>query len=313
MARVALLEHFAEDVRPRLRDLAGEGLDLVFCASDSEGDRIAVLADADYALVRSVKMAPHLLDAAPRLRLIHQWGTGVDGIPLAAAHARGIVVARSPGRNAPSVADLTVGLMLACLRRICVGDARIRAGLWDEPDLYETGRDLTGARVGLIGYGAIARAVEQRLRGFDCDVVHSRASGGPGSLPLESLIASVDVLSLHAPATAGTRHMIDAARLAGMRRGAVLINTARGELVDEAALAAALISGQIGAAGIDAFEREPLPTDAPLRFAPNTVFSAHSGGRTRDNFARIVRHWAGNIRAHAEGRPLNPADLVVPD
>jgi len=95
-----------------------------------------------------------------------------------------------------------------------------------------------------------------------------------------------------------------------MRHGAVLINTARGELVDEAALAAALASGQIGAAGIDAFEQEPLPLDSPLRLAPNTVFSAHSGGRTRDNFARIVCHWAGNIRAHAAGEPLDPRDLV---
>ena len=307
MVRVALLEHFADSVRPQLRDLAGEGLDLLFCASDSLEDRAAILGQADYAVVRAVKMPAELLDSAPNLRLIHQWGTGVDGIPLAAARARGIVAARSPGRNAPSVADLTVGLMLACLRRICVGDARIREGLWAEPDLYETGRDLAGARVGLVGYGAIAKAVEKRLLGFDCTVLHARSSGG---IPLEEMIEQVDVLSLHAPATPQTRHLINADRLARMPRGAVLINTARGELVDEVALSAALTSGQIGAAGLDAFEQEPLPMGSPLRSAPNTVFSGHSGGRTRDNFARIVRHWAGNIRAHAAGEALDPADLV---
>jgi len=307
MVRVALLEQFAPEVQPRLRELAGDGLDLVFCASDSLADRAAVLATADYAVVRAVKMPPELLDAGPRLRMIHQWGTGVDGIPVAEARARGLIVARSPGRNAPSVADLTIGLMLACLRRICVGDARIRAGDWAEPDLYEIGRDLSGARVGLIGYGAIAQAVERRLHGFDCTVLHSRANGG---MPLDEMIDQVDVLSLHAPATPATRHLINEDRIARMLRGAVLINTARGELVDEVALTKALISGQIGAAGLDAFEREPLPEDAALRQAPNTVFSAHSGGRTRDNFARIVRHWAGNIRAHAAGNALDPADLV---
>lgn len=307
MVKVALLEHFDDSVQPRLRDLAGAGLELIFTASNSEADRAAALQDADYAVVRGVKMPAALLDAAPRLRLIHQWGTGVDGIPVEAARARGITVARSPGRNAPSVADLTVALMLACLRRVCVGDARIRQGLWAEPNLYETGRDLTGARVGLVGYGAIAQAVEKRLSGFDCEVLHSRASGG---MPLDQMVAQVDILSLHLPATPQTRGMIDVAMIARMRPGTVLINTARGDLVDETALAEALQSGQIGAAGLDAFTTEPLPADSPLRDAPNTVFSAHSGGRTRDNFARIVRHWAGNIRAHAQGQALDPGDLV---
>lgn len=310
MPRVALLEHFGEEVRPRLQALAGDDLDLVHCASNSFEDRAAILRDADYAVVRSVKMPAELLEAAPKLRLIHQWGTGTDGIPVAEARARGITVARSPGKNAPSVADLTVGLMLAALRRLCVGDARIRAGDWAEPDLYETGRDLTGARVGLVGYGAIAQAVEKRLAGFDCEVIHSRASGGAGSVPFDDMIGRVDILSLHAPATPETRHLINADTIARMRRGTVLINTARGELVDEDALAAALNSGQIGAAGIDAFAVEPLPANSPLRDAPNTVFSAHSGGRTRDNFARIIRHWSGNIRAHAAGQALDPSDLV---
>lgn len=310
LPRVAVLEHFDDSVRPRLRDLA-PGLELIFCASDTSEDRRAALEDADYAVVRAVKMEESLLDAAPRLKLIHQWGTGTDGVPVAAARARGITVARCPGVNAPSVADLTIGLMLACLRRIPVADARIRAGHWAEPDLYDTGRDLAGTRVGLIGYGAIGRAVAARLAGFDCDVLHHRASGADGSRPLDEVIASVDVLSLHLPAAPETRHLINAARIAQMQRGTVLINTARGELVDEDALAAALHTGQIGAAGLDAFAQEPLPADSPLRRAPNTVFSAHSGGRTRDNFARVARHWATNIRLHAAGGEIAAGDLVA--
>ncbi len=307
--RVAMLERFAPDVHPRLRDLA-EGLDLVFCASDSAEDRRAALSGAEYAVVRAVRMEEALLDHTPHLKLIHQWGTGTDGIPVAAARSRGVTVARCPGVNAPSVADLTIGLMLACLRRIPAGDARIRAGLWAAPDLYETGRDLTGARVGLIGFGAIGQAVAARLSGFDCEVLHHRASGGPGSTALDDVIASADVLSLHLPATAATRHLINADRIARMKPGAVLINTARGELVDENALCAALHAGQIGGAGLDVFEHEPLAATSPLREAPNVVFSAHSGGRTRDNFARVVRYWARNIRLHAAGEAISAGDLV---
>lgn len=312
--RVALLEPFAAGTQARIRALAGADLDLVF-AEGTDGAALAqALGAADYAVVRAVKLPAALLDAAPGLKLIHQWGTGTDGIPLAEARTRGITVARSPGVNAPSLADLTVGLMLACLRRIPVGDARIRAGDWAELDLYEIGRDLTGARVGLLGYGAIAAAVAKRLAGFDCTVVYHRPSGPvagvPGFVSLDDLIAGVDVLSLHAPSTPATRRIIDAARIAAMRPGTVVINTARGDLVDEAALAAGLGSGQVGAAGLDVFDPEPLAADSPLRGAPNTVFSAHAGGRTRENFDRIVRHWSANIRRHVAGEAIDPAFLV---
>ncbi|MGB0659040.1 MAG: NAD(P)-dependent oxidoreductase [Mangrovicoccus sp.] len=310
MTKIALLEYFAPEIRPKLNSLIGDDLELLYCASNDEADRAAVMAEAEYALVRAIKMPASFLDLAPKLRMIHQWGTGYDGIPMAEAKARGLVLARSPGVNAPSVADLTLALMLAALRRICVGDARIRAGDWDEPDLYEIGRDLTGATVGLVGYGAIAREVEKRLLGFDCKVLHNRASGGAGSVPLPELLGQVDILSLHCPSTPQTRHLLNAETLAQMRPGAVVINTGRGDLIDEQALTDALISGHIAAAGLDAFDPEPLPIEAPIRTAPNTVLSAHSGGRTRDNFARIVRHWAGNIRAHANGQPIDPRCLL---
>ncbi|MCA8880060.1 MAG: hydroxyacid dehydrogenase [Rhodobacteraceae bacterium] len=315
VARVAILEAFAPETQGRIRGLAGPRLSIGFAESDNLEDRARALDGAQYAVVRSVKMPADLLDRAPDLRMIHQWGTGTDGIPLSEAAARGIVVARSPGLNAPSVADLALALMLTCLRRVVVGDRLIRGGAWAEPDLYEIGRDLTGARVGLLGYGAIAAEVAKRLRGFDCEVVYHRPSGPvpglPGYLPFDDFISDLDVLSLHAPSTAATRKIIDAGRIAAMRRGTVIVNTARGELVDEAALAAGLHAGQIGAAGLDVFDPEPLAAESPLRSAPNTVFSAHSGGRTRENFARIVRHWAGNIRRHADGLPIEAPCLVA--
>ena len=187
---------------------------------------------------------------------------------------------------------------------------RIRAGGWAEPDLYQTGQDLTGKTVGIVGYGAIAKQVEKRLQGFDCTVIHSRSSNAPGSTPLPELLATSDLVVLLCPATPETRHLLNAQTLATMKPGAVVINPGRGELIDEQALVDALNSGHISAAALDAFDPEPLRMDAPILSAPNTVLSAHSGGRCRDNFARIVRHWSSNIRAHAAGEAINPAFLV---
>ncbi|MGR3198334.1 MAG: NAD(P)-dependent oxidoreductase [Paracoccus sp. (in: a-proteobacteria)] len=313
---VALLEAFDAPTKDQLRHIIGDRLQLVFTPDNRSNTRAAALADAEYAVIRSVPLEPDLLAAAPRLKLIHQWGTGTDGIPLKAAHHRGIVVARSPGLNAPSVADLTIGLMLACRRRIPQADALIRAGGWAEPDLYSTGRDLTGARVGLVGLGAIGRQVMRRLSGFDCDVAYTRSMGAdpavPGHMELERLVSWADVLSLHLPLTPSTRHLMDRDRLAAMPRGAFLVNTARGGLVDEVALAAALSSGHLGGAAIDAFSQEPPAPENALLSAPNTVLSAHSGGRCRENFHRIVRHWSDNIIAHAGGAGIDPACIVVP-
>lgn len=315
MVRVAVLEAFDTAMKAVIRGHVGDDLDLVFTASNSDADRAQALAKANYAVVRGVRMAPSLLDAAPQLRLLHQWGTGTDYMPVAAALARGVMVARSPGRNAPTIADMTVGLMLACLRRIPQSDARLRAGDWADEALWATGRDLTGARVGLIGYGAIAQLVARRLQGFDCDIGYTRASGPlagvAGYRALDDVLAWADVISLHLPLTPDTRNLLSAARLAQMRPGAVLINTARGGIVDEAALAGCLHSGHIAAAGIDAFEAEPLAADAPILSAPNTVLSPHIAGRTRDNLRRMVQHWAGNIRIHAAGGQIDPGDLVT--
>ncbi len=315
MVRVAVLEAFDTAMKAVIRGHVGNDLDLVFTASNSDADRAEALAKVDYAVVRGVRMAPALLDAAPRLRLLHQWGTGTDYMPVAAALARGVIVARSPGRNAPTIADMTVGLMLACLRRIPQSDARLRAGGWADEALWTTGRDLTGARVGLIGYGAIAQLVARRLAGFDCEIGYTRPSGPlagvAGFRGLDELLEWADVISLHLPLTPFTSDLLSAARLAQMRPGAVLINTARGGIVDEAALADCLHAGHIAAAGIDAFEAEPLAADAPILTAPNTVLSPHIAGRTRDNLRRMVQHWAGNIRIHAAGGQIDSGDLVT--
>lgn len=314
---VAVLETVDDRLAAELRDLAGGDLDLRFAPTPDEAGFARVLPGARYAVVRGVRMAARLLDLAPDLAMIHQWGTGVDNIPVAEARARGIIVARSPGRNAASVADMTIALMLRVLRRVPTADAAMRAGGWKMDALWQGARDLSALRVGLLGFGAIGQAVARRLDGFGCDVVYHRPSGpAPGRdgwLAQADLLGSVDVLSLHLPFTQQTRHVLDSRAIAGMKQGAVIINTARGGLIDEAAMIAALREGRLGGAGLDVFEREPPDPANPLLSLPNTVVTPHVSGRTQDNLVRMVSHWSVNIRAHHAGRALEAQDLVATD
>ena len=314
--RVAVLEPLNANMQAKVQAAAGPGLDLCFTASAAPQDMAAVLDGVTYAVVRATPMPVSLLDHAPQLRLIHQWGTGVDGIPVAEAKARGITVARSPGINAPTVADLAVGLMLAVLRRIPQNDRILRGGRW-APDTYaDQAFDLGDCKVGLVGFGAIGQQVAKRLAGFGSKVSYTRASGPlvGCDLPHESLdqlLATSDIVSLHMPLTLETRQIVNAERLAAMKPGAVLINTSRGKLVDEAALIAALASGQLSGAGLDVFETEPLPDNSGLHKLDNVVMLPHVGGGTRTNLTRMVGHWSGNIRRFAEGGQIDSAFLVT--
>ncbi|MGO4916389.1 2-hydroxyacid dehydrogenase [Pseudogemmobacter sp. W21_MBD1_M6] len=312
---VAVLEPMNAGMQAKVRTAAGPDLDLRFTASAAAADMAAVLADVEFAVVRAVALPAALLGHAPNLRLIHQWGTGTDGIPVSEARARGIQVARSPGLNAPTVADLALGLMLAVARRIPQTDAGVRAGAWAPDALWDQAFDLCEARVGLVGFGAIGQMVANRLAGFGATVSYTRASGPVAGCdltyaPLDALLAGSDVVSLHVPLTPDTRNLINATRLAAMKPGAILINTSRGGLVDEAALAAALASGHLGGAGLDVFATEPLADDSPLRDIDSLVMLPHVGGRTRHNLDRMVGHWAGNIRIFAQGGQITAANLV---
>ncbi|GAB4115483.1 MAG: phosphoglycerate dehydrogenase [Roseiflexaceae bacterium] len=224
------------------------------------------------------------LAVADQLRVIARYGAGVDRIDLAAARERGIVVTNTPSANAVSVAELTIGLILACLRSIPMADHATKAGQW--PRLQ--GISLQGKTVGLIGFGAIGRHVARRLQGFECQILaydplataDLAATYRVTFAPLAEVIARAEIVSLHVPALPGTRGMVDAAFLAAMQPGAFLINTARGELIDEAALAAALQCGQLRGAALDAFATEPPDPASPLMQAPNLITTPHTGAHT---------------------------------
>ncbi|MGI3170867.1 2-hydroxyacid dehydrogenase [Pseudooceanicola sp. C21-150M6] len=312
---VAVLEPASAEMRARIETLC-HGFDLRFVEGSAVDDFIRAVDGAEYVVTRGLRFPPEALEAARALKLIHQWGTGTDGIPLDAARARGIQVARSPGMNAPTVAEATLALMLATLRQLPQVHNAFRAGQWDMPDLWRQARDLSACRVGLIGMGAIAQEVVIRLRGFGCPIAYTRASGPDAALdlqylPLDELLANSDIVSLHLPLTDQTRHLMNTDAIAQLPQGSILINTSRGGLVDETALLTALERGHLAGAGLDVFEGEPVTRPGPLLSHPATVTLPHVAGRTLDNFDRMVRHWAGNIRKHATGAPIDPECIVL--
>jgi phosphoglycerate dehydrogenase-like enzyme len=302
--------HYAagRDLAARLAAL--EGVAVAVCPEADE-DRFALLmaeADVLWHVLKPVTAA--VIAAAPRLRLIQKIGVGVNTIDLEAARARGIAVCNLPGTNARAVAELTLALMLGALRRVARFDAATRAGQgWAlDPDVQDTLGELGGRTVGLVGYGAVPQVLAPILAAMGCRILYTARAPKPGAAgewrPWPALLAESDVISLHVPLTAETERMVDAAALAALRPGAVLVNTARGGLVDQAALTAALRSGRLGAAGLDVFAFEPVDPGDPLLGLPNVVLTPHVGWLTTGTFDRSLTLAAENCRRLAEGRPL---------
>jgi glyoxylate reductase len=240
-----------------------------------------------------------LIAAAPRLRAVSNYAVGVDNIDLEAARARGIAVGNTPDVLTDSTADLAVALMLGIARRLVEGDAFVRRGEWRtwEPELL-LGDDLHGASVGIVGYGRIGRAVARRLDGFGCEILHT------GAMPLEQLLERSDFVSLHTPLTPETRGLIDTEALARMKPSAYLVNTARGPVVDTAALAASLHAGGIAGAALDVTDPEPLPGDHPLLDAPNLIVLPHLGSATHATREKMADMAVDNLLAGLAGEPM---------
>jgi len=247
-----------------------------------------------------------LLEAAPRLRAIANYAVGSDNIDVEAARARGIAVGVTPGVLTDATADIAFALLLAIARRLPEGEAAVRDGKWTTwgPD-WLLGRDVHGATLGIVGRGRIGDAVARRADGFGMTVVHHGRSSG---IPLEELLAQADFVSLHVPLTSETRHLIDAAALARMQPTAYLVNTSRGGVVDQKALAAALRDGAIAGAALDVTDPEPLPPDDPLLDAPNLIVLPHLGSATHATRRAMADLAVDNLIAALDGKPMpNPA------
>jgi D-3-phosphoglycerate dehydrogenase / 2-oxoglutarate reductase len=314
---------FLDAVHPAIRSLAAErvpaSMHMSFTASKQERDRCAAAADAEVAFIIGTGIDAALLTAAPRLRFIQKLGAGTDRIDRDACRTRGVTVARLEAGNAVPVAEHTVLLMLAALRRLPVFDRRTRAGAWLKEDGRGVQPQLAGKRVGLVGFGAIGKEVAKRLRGFDVEVVYFdpmptsaaiEQELGVARVDLDELLATADVVSLHLPLGPETRNIIDARRIGLMKRGATIVNCARGGLINEAALVDALEQGGLHAAGLDTFAQEP-PAGSPLLGRDDVVVTPHLAGATYDNFALALARGIANAERFLAGLPLAPAEIVV--
>jgi phosphoglycerate dehydrogenase-like enzyme len=303
-----VLFHYTAGPDLAARLAAIPGLDITICPEDDDALLHRLLPDTDVLWHVLKRCTAEMIAAAPRLRLIQKIGVGVNTIDLDAARARGIAVCNLPGTNAAAVAELTLALMLATLRRLPRFDAGLRGGTWLDPLLQDGLGELGGRTVGLVGYGAIPRKLAPVLLALGCRLIYATRAPKTDAAgewrPLDALLAEADIVSLHLPLTDETANLIDTAALARMKSGAVLVNTARGGLVDQAALTEALASGRLAAAGLDVFAEEPPDTTAPLFRLPNVVLTPHIGWLTTGTFDRSFALAAENCRRVATGEQL---------
>ena len=297
---------------PGLERLAGQ-VDLVRWAEPrppTAGELTGLLADADGLLcLTTERIDATLLGACPTLRVVSNAGVGFDNLDLPALTSRGIPAGNTPGVLTETTADLAWALILAASRRVVEADRYVREGRWTAVvfDLL-LGRDVHGATLGIVGYGAIGRAVARRARGFDMTVLHHARQKGDDELsrwvPLDELLRRADVVTLHTPLTPETLGLIGAREIALMKPTAVLVNTSRGPIVDQAALARALVEGRLFAAGLDVTAVEPIPPDDPLLGLPNCIVLPHIGSGSLATRSRMVELAVDNVLAGLAGERL---------
>ncbi len=318
---IVILDQIGDRTFARMTALLPPGFTLARATDRSEDHLRAIIAEADYAISGQIAVPGSLLQAARKLKLLHKWGVGTDNLDVAAAAALGIPVARTTGSNSVPVAEFTIGLTLATLRHLAWAHAELAQGRWRGGQLPGDSFLLSGKTVGVVGFGAIGRAVARLMRGFGCPVLYAaprrlgaaeEAELGVAHASVPDLLAGSDVVCLHCPLNDATRGLIDAAALARMKRTAVLINVARGGVVVEADLEAALRAGTILGAATDVFEVEPAPSDHPLLHLPNCVVTPHIAAASADTFEPTMRQMFGNFERVARGEPPAARDLVAP-
>jgi D-3-phosphoglycerate dehydrogenase len=318
--RVAFLDVMDGAVRDAIRSELPPGFSIAFAETTDRREHLTLVADAEFILTTIVVDA-EMIRAAPRLRLLHKWGIGVDKFDLDAASAAGVPVAITFGANAGAVSEHVLMLMLATYRRLALADRTLRNGVWLRPQLRAQCYQLSGKTVGLLGFGNVARMVAHRLAGFEVEIIYSdirradmvaekalRAT----QVPFGTLIECSDVLSIHVPLTPATKGLIGAEAISRMKTGAIIINAARGGIVDEAALYDALVRGKLHGAGLDVFATEPADPDNPLFRLDQVVVTPHTAGSVIDLVADIARHAFNNMQSVLSGTPLPPDDVIVP-
>lgn len=317
---IAFLTPMAPETQAVLKSLVPDGFEIIFAKSNDQAERQQILANAEYIFVSATDVDGDLIRSAPHLKMIQKWGVGVDRIDLQAAAEKGIAVAITNGANAIPVAEHTVLLMLATLRKLPLAHNSLVQGQWITAKLRAMCFQLDGKTVGLFGFGNIAQAVAKRLAGFNVRILYYSRNPVSSALErdlgvtwvdLDTLLTQSDILSLHATLNSESKHIINAQALEKMKASAILINTSRGDLVDELALIQALQNGLLRGAGLDTFSIEPLNKDHPLLHMDQVVVTPHSGAGVFEVVAKIGEHAMSNMQRFENGLPLDPADIIL--
>ena len=304
-----------------VRRLADAGCRVIYLPAgggSAELEQIMAAEAIDAVISRTVNLTARAIEACPTLKVVSRHGVGVTNVDVEACTRRGIPIYVTPGANAQSVAELAVGLMIAAARQIAWLDREIRAGRWSRA---QDGIELCGRTIGLVGFGQIGQRVARVCLALGMKVVAfdpgfagiTRARDVEIVASLDEMLPRSEVLSLHVPLTARTRSMIGAPQLALMPHHAILINTARGEVVDEAALIAALQTGQLAAAGLDTMAQEPLPVGSALAALPNVILTPHVGGSTPAALDNMAADAAIHAIGFLDGIPADPSTCVNAD
>jgi D-3-phosphoglycerate dehydrogenase / 2-oxoglutarate reductase len=280
--------------------------------SASAGDLTDLVADADHIITQFAPVSAAVIGAMQKARVIVRYGVGVDNVDLDAARSHGIPVCNVPDYCIDEVADQTLALLLATTRHVVPNCQAVRAGQWKLAVPLSAMRTLSELTIGVVGFGRLGRAVARRLIAFGCRLlVHdpvlpanviSEAGGVPSDF--HSLLANSDVVTLHCPSTAQTRRLMNKETIAQMRTGAILVNVSRGDVVDSAALVAALQNGHLAGAALDVFDPEPIPADSPLLKMDNVVVSAHIASASAKAARRLRETVAGTVARAIRGEPL---------
>ncbi|MCR8726126.1 2-hydroxyacid dehydrogenase [Frigidibacter sp. ROC022] len=319
MTRLVMLDPATPERLERIKPFLPEGWEIGTAASRAPADQLAALDGASFAITGDVPVTAEMM-AVPGLRGVHKWGVGYDNIDCEAARAHGVRVLRTTGSNAVAVAETTLGLILAVNRNIVRGHVGIQAGKWRKSELSPTSMTLSDKTVGIIGMGYIGKALARLLRGFGCTILYTKRSPLPAGdeaelgvryAELDALLQNADVVTLNCELNDSTRGMIDARALALMKPDAILVNAARGGVMVEADLAAALRAGKLRGAGVDVFATEPIEEGNPLFGLEHVVLTPHVGAISADSFVSSLTRMIANLQAVAEGREPKQIDIVV--
>lgn len=319
MYQVGCLDVYQDEVFAIIESAAPPAFSLRRARSYADAEQQRIANDADFLLTGWAPVPVALFKENGRLRLIQKFGVGYDKIDLQAAALQGVPVAIAAGTNANPVAELAIGLMIGVMRHLWYAMSELRAGQFRKAELRATSYQLRDKKIGLVGMGHVGRVLTRHLLMFGCTVQYYDLRHLPEQeeqalhlqyQPLDVVLATSDILSLHVPLTPQTHQLLNRARIGAMKPGSVIINTARGELIDEEALADALDSGQVLGVGLDVMAKEPPVPSSRLLQHPRVLVTPHIGGSVIDNVLVVAQHCFANMERVLRGEPLPDADFV---